>query len=77
MKDDPELPNKVKIFPFLPVEIANDIAARVEKEDTSKGLEIELDWHKAKMLDEARKAEGLPPITRIEDLQLTTEHPPQ
>lgn len=60
--------NKVRMYPHLLPAMANDIANRAHKMETSTGIEMELDWKKAKLLDAACKAKGLPPITRLEDL---------
>lgn len=48
--------NKVKIYPFIPVEMDADLIKRAEELNTSKGIEIEKDWQIARNL---RHLQGL------------------
>ncbi len=47
--------NKVKIYPFIPVEMDADLIKRAEELNTSKGIEIEKDWQIARNLRELQK----------------------
>ena len=55
MTEEESKENKVKIYPFIPVEMDADLIKRAEQLKTSKGIELEKDWQIAKSLRELQK----------------------